>query len=350
MRCVVEIEKSRSPPSFERVGRAELHRPARPRRDVVGPRRGGSPSELDLRDGCRALAVRVRDAVRAGVAAADHDHVLPGRADRAAPCRRSRARGRRGTPSRSARPSSSRPGDRQVARHARRRSRARPRRGRLAARRVEVESTSTPNRNSTPSATQLVDAALDEALLDLELRHAEADEPAGRLVALVDDDVLTGARELLRAREPGGAGSDDGDAAAGARARRLRDDPAFVPGAIDDRALDLLDRDRVALLDLEHARRLARRRAEPAGELGEVVRAVQLVDRLAPAVAIDEVVPVGDQVPERAAAVAERHAALHAAGRLLAQLGQRQRADELAHVADALARVALGRLDARRPS
>ena len=33
--------------------------------------------------------------------------------------------------------------------------------------------------------------------------------------------------------------------------------------------------------------------------------------------------------------------------RLLAQLGQRQRADELAEVADALARVALGRLAAR---
>ena len=43
--------------------------------------------------------------------------------------------------------------------------------------------------------------------------------------------------------------------------------------------------------------------------------------------------------------MAERDAALHAAGRLLAQLDDRQRADELAVVADALGRRALGRLD-----
>ena len=116
---------------------------------------------------------------------------------------------------------------------------------------------------------------------------------------------------------------------------RQRHDPALGPGAIDDRELDLLDRDGVALVDLEHTGRLARRRAEPARELGEVVRAVQLLARLRPAVAVDEVVPVRDQVPERAAVLAERHAALHAAGGLRAQLGERQRADELAHVADA---------------
>ena len=66
-------------------------------------------------------------------------------------------------------------------------------------------------------------------------------------------------------------------------------------------------------VDAEHARRLARRRAQPAGELREVVRRVQPVDRVPPVVAVDEVVPVGDQVAERAAVVAERDAAVHAA-------------------------------------
>src|SRR5439155_6619158 len=42
-------------------------------------------------------------------------------------------------------------------------------------------------------------------------------------------------------------------------------------------------------------------------------------DRLAPATAIDEVVPVGDDVPERAALVAERDAAIHAARALTLQ-------------------------------
>src|SRR4029078_12323390 len=108
---------------------------------------------------------------------------------------------------------------------------------------------------------------------------------------------------------------------------------ALVPGAGDDRELDLLDRHRVAFLDLEHARGFARCGAETARELGEVVRAVQLCSRLAPPVAVDEVVPVRNEVPERTAVVAERHAALHAACTLLAQLEQRQRANELEVVA-----------------
>ena len=89
-------------------------------------------------------------------------------------------------------------------------------------------------------------------------------------------------------------------------------DPALGPGAIDDLDLDLLDGDRV-LVDAEHARGFARRRAQPTGELREVVGRVQALDRVAPVVAIDQVVPVGNQVAERAAVVAERDAAVHAA-------------------------------------
>ena len=61
----------------------------------------------------------------------------------------------------------------------------------------------------------------------------------------------------------------------------------------------------------------ARRRAQLAGELREVVGRVQAVDRRLPAVAVDEVVPVGNQVAERAALMAERDAAVHAARALL---------------------------------
>ena len=72
---------------------------------------------------------------------------------------------------------------------------------------------------------------------------------------------------------------------------------------------------------------------------------MELFDRLGPAVAVDEVVPVRDQVSERTAVVTERHTAVHAARRLGAQLRERQLADELAHVADTLGGSALGRLD-----
>ncbi len=51
----------------------------------------------------------------------------------------------------------------------------------------------------------LVDAALDEVLLDLEVRHAEADQPATGLVALVHRDRMAGAAQLLGGGQAGRA-------------------------------------------------------------------------------------------------------------------------------------------------
>jgi hypothetical protein len=86
---------------------------------------------------------------------------------------------------------------------------------------------------------------------------------------------------------------------------------------IDDCEFHRLDRDRI-VVDTEHARALARRRAQRAGELRKIVGRVQAVDRLAPLAAINEIVPVRDEVAKRAALVAERHAAVHAARALFA--------------------------------
>ena len=159
-------------------------------------------------------------------------------------------------------------------------------------------------------------------------------------------DGVAGAAQLLRGGHARRAGADDGDAAAGLALGRQRLDPALLPGAVDDRVLDLLDRHRVALADLEHAGGLARRRAQPAGELGEVVRRVQLADRVVPAVAVDEVVPVRDEVAQRAAVVAERHAALHAARALRGELLVGPADQELLVVLRALGRVAVRDADA----
>ena len=189
------------------------------------------------------------------------------------------------------------------------------------------------------------DAPVDDPLLELEVGHAEAQQAAGRLVALVDDDVVAAAVELVRRGEPGRARADDGDGLAGAERRRLRLDPALRERALDDRPLDLLDHHRV-VVDLERAGGLARRRADQAGELGEVVGAVQAVDRRAPAAGAREVVPLGDQVADRAGVVAERDPAVHAAVGLAARLGDGQRQEDLAVVGGARPGVALGRGDA----
>ena len=78
-------------------------------------------------------------------------------------------------------------------------------------------------------------------------------------------------------------------------------DPAFFQAVVDDRALDVLDRDR-RLVDAEHARAFARRGTDAAGELGKVVGLVQPLERFLPQAAIDQIVPFGNQVVDRAAA------------------------------------------------
>ena len=160
--------------------------------------------------------------------------------------------------------------------------------------------------------------AVDVALLHLELGNAVAQQPADAVGALEDRDLVAGASQLLGGRQPGGTRSHHGDLLAGELGRRQRDDPAFVEGLVDDLDLDLLDGHRV-LVDAEHARRLARCRAQPPGELGEVVGRVQAFDGIAPAVLVDQVVPLRNQVAQRTTVVAERNPAVHAAGGLGAQ-------------------------------
>jgi hypothetical protein len=131
---------------------------------------------------------------------------------------------------------------------------------------------------------------------------------------------VAGARELLRARQARRARADDRDPLPGLLPgrRRLRRDPAAAPRALGQLLLDVLDRHRRAV-EPEHARRLARRRAQPPGELGEVVGGVEPPPRRLPLIAPQPIVEVGDRVAERAALHAERHAAVHAAAGLLAQ-------------------------------
>src|SRR5262249_8785424 len=65
---------------------------------------------------------------------------------------------------------------------------------------------------------------------------------------------------------------------------------------------------------------------------GEVVGGMEALDRFLPAAAIHQVVPVGNDVSERAAFVAKRDAAIHAARALLTKLVFRKLALELAPV------------------
>ncbi len=135
---------------------------------------------------------------------------------RACPWRRSRAPRRWSRPRRGGSAASGNP-----SRSARRRARGRARRDRAGARAPIARTTaSNAARSSATSARRaaakvdalgahLLEAPIDEVLFELEVGDAVAKQPADAIVALEHGDVVAGARELLRGREPRGAGADD---------------------------------------------------------------------------------------------------------------------------------------------
>jgi hypothetical protein len=139
---------------------------------------------------------------------------------------------------------------------------------------------------------------------------------------------MPGAIELGRAGETGRARADDGDPLAGAAHGRLCDHPSLRKATIDDGGLDGLDRDGWGA-DAEHAGTFAGRRTDASGDLRKVVGPVESTESILPAPVIHEIVPLGDEVVDRAAGghagelrpgVAEGDATVHAAGALLLEL------------------------------
>jgi hypothetical protein len=163
------------------------------------------------------------------------------------------------------------------------------------------------------------EAPVENPLLHLELGDSVAQEAPDPVGLLEHRHRVSGAIELVGGGQASRARSDDRDLLPRPGGGRLRSNPPFVVRTVDDRDLDRLDRDRV-VVDAKHAGAFARRRAQPPGELGEVVRGLEALERRTPPIAVDQVVPVRDQVSERAALVAERDAAVHAAGALHLQI------------------------------
>src|SRR5580700_5143495 len=202
-----------------------------------------------------------------------------------------------------------------------------------------------------PLRRHLLDPAIDQVLLHLEIGDAVAQQPADAVGLLEQGHRMAGARQLLGASHAGRSRADYGNALASLPRRDLGHDPAFFPAAVDDRALDCFYRDRV-VVDVQRAGGFARRRTDPAGEFREIVGGVQRDQRVLPLLAVDEVVPVRDQIVDRAPLVTERDAAIHAAHGLGTQHRLRKGFHELLPVFLARRRffvAAIGALDLQKP-
>src|ERR1700727_3085740 len=148
-------------------------------------------------------------------------------------------------------------------------------------------------------------------------------------------NVVARTRELLGASETRGTGTPHRNLLIRLSGRRLWFDPAFRVCAVDNRAFDGLDRDR-RVLDVQGARRFARRWTHTPGDFWAVVGREQIARGFRPVAAVCEVIPVGDLVVDRAADVTIGDTAIHAARRLIARRLLAQRQHKLAIVADSV--------------
>ena len=317
----------------------KLQRPVRPGQQLVLLLRRDR-HDFELGHGQRALPDRGADAVGAGVAAADDDDMLRAGEDRLVALHRLAADAaillrQEFHREMDARKIAAR--HRQIARllgAAGQNHRVVIVKKRL---RLDVDADIDADMEFDAFGLHLIDAAVDQMLLHLEVGNAIAQQAAGLAVLLKDMHLVPDARELLRAGKAGGAGADDGDALAGLVGGQLGRQPAIGPGAIDDGAFDRLDRHR-RVAEVERAGGFARRGADAAGEFGEIIGRMQIAGGFLPIGAIDEIVPVRDLIIDRAAGVAIGDAAIHAARGLILRRLLRQRDHEFLIVADSVGR------------
>ena len=76
--------------------------------------------------------------------------------------------------------------------------------------------------NVTPSSCEQLDAALDDAFVELHVRNAVHEQPADAIGPFVDGDRVADLLKLRCRREPGRTAADDRHLLAGALRRRLR--------------------------------------------------------------------------------------------------------------------------------
>src|ERR1700722_6179758 len=146
---------------------------------------------------------------------------------------------------------------------------------------------------------------------------------------------MPGAAHLLRRGQSRRPRTDYGNFLSTANLCRLGTDPALQKSPLHNIFFVLLDRDR-RLVDAQNTRRLTGGRADSAGKLRKIVGRVQLANSFLPTASIDQIVPVRNQIADRAPRLAKRNAAIHAASALLAKLLFRKILVDLEPIIDAL--------------
>ena len=158
----------------------------------------------------------------------------------------------------------------------------------------------------------LFEAPVQDVLFHLELGNSVTEQSSDSVGLLVNRDPVPGAIQLLRGRETCRPGADDCYFLSCTEFWRLRTNESLFPSALDNAFFNLLDRDS-GLIDSKYACGLARRRANASGKFRKIVCRVKLPKRLFPAPAINQVIPIWNEIVDRTSGVTEGYAAIHAA-------------------------------------
>ena len=170
-----------------------------------------------------------------------------------------------------------------------------------------------------------VDAAVNVLLFQLHVRNAVHHQAADAVKALIYRDVVSAAVEQISGRQAGRAGADDGNFLVGADFRNARLDEMVLIAVFNQRQFVFLDGDRISVC-AAGAGSHAQTWADAAGKFRERGGLAQTRQRMLPVAAVNHIVPLRNQVVQRTAgvhagelhtALAERHAAVHAACALL---------------------------------
>ena len=120
-------------------------------------------------------------------------------------------------------------------------------------------------------------------------------------------------RQLLGRRHARRAGTHHGNPLTGLVLGGTCRHPTLGPGAVNDGVLDGFDAHRF-IIHIQGASRLAGCWTDTARELGEIIGAVQHINRVFPIPLKHQIIEIRNDVVHRATAVAKRCAAVHAAG------------------------------------
>ncbi|MNM64308.1 hypothetical protein D3C81_756990 [compost metagenome] len=131
-----------------------------------------------------------------------------------------------------------------------------------------------PGDEANPFGGKQINAALNDLLIKLHVRDAVHQQPADTIRPFVHGHVMPSFVQLIRTGQPRRTGSHDRHLLTGGCGRDPRPYPAFLESVVDNGPFNAFDRHGLTAL-ANGTRSFARRRADPAGKLGEIARLLQ---------------------------------------------------------------------------